>query len=86
MTGLRSRSTGLMTALQAFCLAATILAGLGLPVVVYLNLFGTQGLPDWTWNEGRDSVPGILVYLACWAGSFVAIMALSVMKSVVART
>jgi len=86
MIGLRSCSTGLITALQALCLAATVLGGLGLPVVMYLSLFGTQALPDWTWNDGRDSVPGILVYLACWAGSCVALIMLSVMKSVVART
>jgi hypothetical protein len=71
--------------LQQIFFVLVIIGGLGIPIAVYLTLFQAQSLPDWTWNGGRDSIPGILAYFLCWAAAFVTLMLVSFVRSMLAR-
>jgi hypothetical protein len=75
----------LLSMLQRLFFVLVIIGGLGIPIAVYLTLFQIQSLPDWAWNGGRDSFPGILAYFLCWAATFVALMLVSFVRTMIIR-
>jgi hypothetical protein len=75
----------LLLALERLWFVLVLIGGIGIPIVIYLTLFNLMALPDWTWNGGRDSIPGILIYIVGWGATFVALVLALFVKNILMR-
>lgn len=75
----------LLLALERLGIVLVLIGGLGIPVVIYLTLFNLLAMPDWTWNGGRDSIPGILMYILGWGMAFVTLIMALFVKNILLR-